>query len=159
MSEVMTRGIIGMPFEMAMGDDLSRRQFHSRAQGLLADCARLEQECEVLTAQRAAAYDSIEGLTQLVGQTQDERDAAIMQVEMLSAYIRRALIACKNPSRPRQHIGEILDAALSAKPAAGGCGSKLAPGQYWSFCGETDMGQSMPALCDQCGGSFKLDLP
>lgn len=34
-----------------------------------------------------------------------------------------------------------------------GCGAKLAPGQHWAFCGETDMG-SAPALCTRCGGEF-----
>ena len=48
MSEVMTQAIIGMPYEMAMADELSSRQFHDRAQGLLADCAALEAECERL---------------------------------------------------------------------------------------------------------------
>ena len=37
---------------------------------------------------------------------------------------------------------------------AEGCGARLAPGQYWGFCGETDMGQTLPALCKQCGGEF-----
>lgn len=36
------------------------------------------------------------------------------------------------------------------------CGRKLADGQYWHFCGETDMGQTLPALCIECGGQFKL---
>ena len=39
------------------------------------------------------------------------------------------------------------------------CRKALAPGQYWSFCGETDMGQTLPALCTDCGGSFKLADP
>ncbi|MBB1614476.1 hypothetical protein A9978_18725 [Pseudomonas sp. UMC65] len=36
MSEI-TRGVISMPFEMAMGSELSRRQFHSIAQSLLIE--------------------------------------------------------------------------------------------------------------------------
>lgn len=36
MSEI-TRGAIGMPFEMAMSSELSRRQFHSIAQALLTE--------------------------------------------------------------------------------------------------------------------------
>lgn len=36
MSEI-TKGVIGMPFELAMGSELSRRQFHSAAQELLAE--------------------------------------------------------------------------------------------------------------------------
>lgn len=37
-----------------------------------------------------------------------------------------------------------------------GCGKKLASGQWWGFCGETDMGQTYSALCEECGGEFKL---
>ena len=37
-----------------------------------------------------------------------------------------------------------------------GCKRKLEEGQYFWWCGETDMGQSMPALCTECGGNFKL---
>lgn len=36
-----------------------------------------------------------------------------------------------------------------------GCRAKLAPGQHWSFCGESDMGQSLPVLCTECGGEFR----
>lgn len=39
-------------------------------------------------------------------------------------------------------LAEIID--------ANGCNAKLAPGQYWSFCGETDMGQTLPVLCERC---------
>lgn len=35
------------------------------------------------------------------------------------------------------------------------CGHTLAKGQWWNFCGETDMGQTLPALCTECGGEFK----
>jgi hypothetical protein len=41
-----------------------------------------------------------------------------------------------------------------ATPTGDGCRARLAPGQHWSFCGETDMGQTLPALCTNCGGSF-----
>ncbi|MFA0967388.1 hypothetical protein [Pseudomonas amygdali] len=41
MSEI-TRAVIGMPFEMAMENDLSRRQFHSMAQALLSENKRLK---------------------------------------------------------------------------------------------------------------------
>lgn len=43
MSEI-TRAAIGMPFEMAMESELSRRQFHSIAQALLAERDRLRAE-------------------------------------------------------------------------------------------------------------------
>ena len=38
-----------------------------------------------------------------------------------------------------------------------GCGKRFAPGQWWGYCGETDMGQSAPALCTECGGEYRLD--
>ena len=31
-----------------------------------------------------------------------------------------------------------------------GCKAKLAPDQRWNFCGETDMGQTLPVLCEMC---------
>lgn len=41
MSDLMLRGVILMPYNMAMRDELSRRQFYSRAQALLADYDRM----------------------------------------------------------------------------------------------------------------------
>jgi hypothetical protein len=38
-----------------------------------------------------------------------------------------------------------------------GCGKRLAPGQWFEICGETDMGQTAPALCTECGGPFRLE--
>lgn len=40
------------------------------------------------------------------------------------------------------------------------CGKILKEGQWWHFCGETDMGQTPPALCEECEpGGFKLASP
>lgn len=44
-----------------------------------------------------------------------------------------------------------------ASPHAGkGCKKRLAEEQWFRFCGETDMGQTAPALCTECGGEYKL---
>jgi hypothetical protein len=40
-----------------------------------------------------------------------------------------------------------------------GCQRPLAPYQWWAWCGETDMGQTAPALCTECGGDLKLATP
>ena len=40
-------------------------------------------------------------------------------------------------------------------PESQGCNAPLESGQWWGFCGETDMGQALPALCQACGGEFK----
>ena len=37
-----------------------------------------------------------------------------------------------------------------------GCRRPLAKDQWWNWCGETDMGQTAPALCTECGGEYKL---
>lgn len=44
----MDHGIIGMPFDMAMGDELSRQQFYARAQAILAERDQLRAEVEAL---------------------------------------------------------------------------------------------------------------
>lgn len=38
-----------------------------------------------------------------------------------------------------------------------GCGVKLKEGQWWRYCGETDMGQTIPNLCKECGGEYERD--
>lgn len=48
----------------------------------------------------------------------------------------------------KAHI-ELLQRAL--RRGGTGCLMSLAPGQWWSYCGEIDMG-GPPALCTECGG-------
>lgn len=50
----------------------------------------------------------------------------------------------------------IVQAFAPDGKATRGCGRALADGQYWVYCGETDMGQTGPALCTGCGGEFAL---
>lgn len=66
------------------------------------------------------------------------------------------------PNASSAHRGAIsLDAinpeGFAAKKSP--CGRFFAPGQWWLRCGDTDMGRSLPALCTECGGDFKLDYP
>ena len=66
MSELMDRAVIGMPYEMAMGDELSRRQFYARAQALLAERAAARMRVKeldllfgrYLLAMKAAVIDA-----------------------------------------------------------------------------------------------------
>jgi hypothetical protein len=53
-------------------------------------------------------------------------------------------------------LPEIVDPP--AQPSKG-CRKSLAVGQWWGYCGETDMGQTRPALCTECGGSYRLEEP
>lgn len=42
------------------------------------------------------------------------------------------------------------------KPAQqAGCKKRLAPDQYWSFCGDFEF-MAGPALCTECGGPYAL---
>lgn len=45
---------------------------------------------------------------------------------------------------------------IVAKQPKKGCEKHLAEDQWFRFCGETDMGQTAPALCTECGGEYKL---
>jgi hypothetical protein len=49
MSEI-TRGVIGMPFKLAMGSEMSRRQFHACAQEVFVEKERLEAQVVTLKA-------------------------------------------------------------------------------------------------------------
>lgn len=48
----------------------------------------------------------------------------------------------------------LSDTIIEEVPAAG-CGRELADGQYWVWCGDHDI-DSAPALCTECGGTYKL---
>lgn len=45
---IMTRGVIAMPYKLAMNSDLNRRQFYSHAQVLLAENEALRKDYERL---------------------------------------------------------------------------------------------------------------
>jgi hypothetical protein len=46
MSEVMLEGVLKMPYEMAMANDLSRQQYYSRAQEALRKIEEFEKVCD-----------------------------------------------------------------------------------------------------------------
>lgn len=60
MSEI-TRGVIGMPFELAMSSHLSRMQFHSIARGLLAENEKLFKLLE-RTVEQYVPLTELEGV-------------------------------------------------------------------------------------------------
>lgn len=72
MSELMDQAVIGMPYEMAMGSELSRRQFYSRAQSILAEAQALREEAAALRARVVVVPERMEYDTTLSGQ--DRRD-------------------------------------------------------------------------------------
>jgi hypothetical protein len=52
--------------------------------------------------------------------------------------------------------GKKLKITIEYSTMPEGCRRALADGQWWKFCGETDMGQSLQALCIECGGEYML---
>ena len=87
MSEI-TRGVIGMPFDMAMGSDLSRRQFHSRAQSLLAEIDRL----------RTAEGDAMtyKAGMENVAQQRDQLKAEVEAFKVANAELSEINVARRN---------------------------------------------------------------
>lgn len=43
-------------------------------------------------------------------------------------------------------------------PSVATCGKALAGGQWWKWCGETDMGQTIPVQCIECEPKYGLLL-
>jgi len=70
MSEI-TRGVIGMPYEMAMGTEISRRQFHAIARELFAENESLRGSCKAMGSD--------------MGKLTRERNSSMAKAERLKA--------------------------------------------------------------------------
>ncbi|THD06117.1 hypothetical protein B1991_14335 [Rhodanobacter lindaniclasticus] len=55
-------------------------------------------------------------------------------------------------ARLRELVSKLTDPPRARK----GCRRALAGGQFFTFCGETDMGHTLPVLCTECGGTMRL---
>lgn len=56
MSELMDDGIIRMPYEMAMSDELSRKQFYSRANSLLTELTEIRAKLAAMERRKPDMY-------------------------------------------------------------------------------------------------------
>lgn len=88
MSDIMDRGVIGMPFEMAMSSHLSRLQFYQRAQDILRERDELRAEVERERESRKAAQARQEELTAEVVRLEPMRQRAA-DIERLTADVER----------------------------------------------------------------------
>ena len=93
MSELMDRAVIGMPFDMAMQNHLSRMQFYNRAQAILAERDALMAERDALQGQlddlRNGWANSVKAHAALLA----ERDAAF--AAGLEAAAEAVLYLCR----------------------------------------------------------------
>lgn len=53
-------------------------------------------------------------------------------------------------------IHELVSKLAENPRQRAGCRRPLADGQWWTFCGEADMGHTLPVLCTECGGTMQL---
>ncbi|WP_025856080.1 hypothetical protein [Pseudomonas sp. CHM02] len=145
MSEI-TRGAIGMPFEMAMESELSRRQFHSIAQALLVERDQLKAENEVfeegmrsLASTLGAGGYNAETLTaiQLVGKVQ----WGVNHLADTSARIADDLRAENDALRKHQPSDEVIWCA---------CGDGHSANSYGA--GFMDANNGACANCDAAMG-------
>lgn len=81
MSELMDRAVIGMPYEMAMGDELSRRQFYARAQALLAERDAAQKDAERYRWLRSVGQQQLNAAMHNGGQELDRFVDASLQGE------------------------------------------------------------------------------
>lgn len=67
MSDLMDSAVIGMPYEMAMSSEASRRQFYERAQALLAERDGMRQELFAYRVQEQVLRGGIAKLAGVLG--------------------------------------------------------------------------------------------
>ena len=67
MSDTMLFGVLRMPYELAMSDELSRRQFYGRAQQAAAEIESLRAERDALQARIDEAPTIIYGQSAVAG--------------------------------------------------------------------------------------------
>lgn len=119
MSEI-TRGVIGMPFDLAMSSELSRRQFHQIAQALFAESERTacrlevsEDTLEVIRACLRTAEAEIESLTKRA----EAAELNARRYEFIrfnpNAALGRLMLAPRYPTA--DHIDAIFDNARLAE--------------------------------------------
>lgn len=75
------------------------------------------------------------------------------EIDAVTDAIAQAQLERRPPREVARAAIQALDALRSRWH---GCGRRLAPGQWGSYCGETDTDQTTPVLCEECGGDRKL---
>ena len=97
MSELMDRAVIGMPFDMAMQNHLSRMQFYNRAKAILAERDALLAERDALQGQLDDLRNGWANSVKAHSEALAERDAAFAagQEEMRERAADAALYLCR----------------------------------------------------------------
>ncbi|QEQ88695.1 MULTISPECIES: hypothetical protein [Pseudomonas] len=121
MSEI-TRGVIGMPLDLAMASSLSRAQFHARAQALLVDFDQLKAENEWLQKARIPAgfYRELLALRELRDKAKAYVEGYLQdEIEDVDACVSEAHheAALELSGRLKDAFESYWDAAMNTKEA------------------------------------------
>lgn len=124
MSDEMMFGIAQMPYEMAMNDELSRRQFYANTQRLVAALEAAREDALVLRLGNERLADALREL-----EDREQRDEALLRQDKLDAarwrYIRRKLCLTGNGDGACAMQAINLPANIQGWPE---------PGQVAEFC-------------------------
>ena len=112
MSDTMLFGVLKMPFEMAMRDEISRIQFYSRVQELVG---RFEAQPE----QESVAYDKTE-LNRFVQSLYDEKmqEGKHGHYETVFHVVHQAIKKVAPPAAQRPWVGLTASTILNLMPSS-----------------------------------------
>lgn len=105
MSDLMLFGVLQMPFDMAMENDLSRRQFYDRAQQAVDELARLRAEVEQLSAEQTNILQSACEATDEVNRLRKMNEGMRQQYTTDSMTLRN-LRSARDMQRQRAETAE-----------------------------------------------------
>ncbi len=101
MSDLMDDAVIGMPYGMAMGDELSRLQFHLRAQGVLAELRALQAQINSPQTKDWVESSKMEAQYQLQEHGPQDSKTPEEWVELVHYLSGKALTAFENGDREK----------------------------------------------------------
>ncbi|WP_062560382.1 hypothetical protein [Paracoccus aminovorans] len=143
MSDVMLLGVLRMPYDMAMHDELSRLQFHSRGAEAAdrieadeAELSRLRAEVERLTSERdtakkyMAAYAECDRIgTEAYRNLADQHDGLRAEMERLTGALEGALADSARLTLALADERRHADALAEALTKAGEALISVCPGE------------------------------
>ena len=102
MSDVMLYGILSMPYEMAMSDELSRFQFYKTVQRLLEKDSQQQAEIEALKANRKHDF----GLGEASGFIKGHKENPYQSIT--NTKIEPTVVSYTHPAEALDMIDELL---------------------------------------------------
>ena len=102
MSDLMLTAVLSMPYDMAMGDEFSRRQFWDRAQQALAEIERLQVGIELIETENADLLTRLDLESGTVGMIARECADLRRQLDECSQMLARQAATIGDLTRPAE---------------------------------------------------------